>query len=63
MKNIAVILAGGVGSRFGYDKPKQFIKVAGKLIIEHTLDIFQKHKKIDEIFIVVIKTIFLLWKI
>jgi len=43
MKNIAVILAGGVGSRFGYDKPKQFIKVAGKLIIEHTLDIFQKH--------------------
>jgi 2-C-methyl-D-erythritol 4-phosphate cytidylyltransferase len=52
MKNIAVILAGGVGSRFEYDKPKQFIKVAGKLIIEHTLDMFQKHKKIDEIFIV-----------
>ncbi len=52
MKNIAVILAGGSGSRLGYDKPKQFIKVAGKLIIEHTIEIFQKHPKIDEITII-----------
>ena len=25
--NIAVILAGGIGKRFGADKPKQFVKV------------------------------------
>lgn len=50
--NIAVILAGGVGSRLGLDKPKQFMKMAGKTILEHTVDIFQKHKDIDEIVIV-----------
>ena len=52
-KYIAVILAGGSGSRFGLEIPKQFSKLAGKAIIEHTLDVFEKHKKIDEICIVI----------
>lgn len=51
-KNIAIILAGGIGSRLGLDKPKQFLKVAGKTVLEHTVDVFQKHEKIDEIAIV-----------
>lgn len=50
--NIAVILAGGVGNRLGMNKPKQFLKVAGKTVFEHTVDAFQKHNKIDEIFVV-----------
>jgi len=53
MKNIAIILAGGVGSRLGYSTPKQFFKVAGKLVIEHTIDIFERHDKINEIAIVI----------
>lgn len=52
MKNVAVILAGGVGLRMGYDLPKQFVKVAGKMVIEHTLDAFQNHPEIDEIAVV-----------
>jgi len=52
MKNVAVILAGGRGIRLGYDKPKQFLKIAGKLVLEHTLEVFQKHELIDEIVIV-----------
>lgn len=52
MKNIAVILAGGSGSRLGGDLPKQFLKVAGKKIIEHTIDVFEHNKLIDEIAIV-----------
>ncbi len=52
MKNIAIILAGGSGSRFGADMPKQFLKVAGKMIIEHTIDAFERHPLIDEIAIV-----------
>lgn len=50
--NIAVILAGGTGSRVGSDIPKQFLKVAGKKIIEHTIDVFEKNSNIDEICVV-----------
>ena len=53
MKNVAVILAGGNGSRFGLDIPKQFVKLAGKTIIEHTLDVFENNRLIDEITIVI----------
>ena len=51
-KNIAVILAGGSGSRFGRDLPKQFLKVAGKKVIEHTIDVFEHNGLIDEIAVV-----------
>lgn len=51
-KNIAVILAGGSGNRMGIDMPKQFLKVAGKTVIEHTIDAFHTHQKIDEICVV-----------
>ena len=52
MKNIAIILAGGTGQRVGDSIPKQFLKVAGKKVIEHTLDVFQNHPQIDEIAVV-----------
>lgn len=52
MRNIAVILAGGVGSRLGYEKPKQFLVVAGRMVIEHTVEAFERHEAIDEIAIV-----------
>lgn len=52
MKNIAIILAGGTGQRLGDSVPKQFLKVAGKKVIEHTLDVFQNHPKIDEMAVV-----------
>ena len=51
-RNIAVILAGGVGSRSGLGTPKQFFKVAGKTVIEHTVNVFDNHGLIDEIAIV-----------
>lgn len=53
MKNIAIILAGGSGSRFGSEIPKQFIKVAGKTIIAHTIEAFQCCENIDEIAVVI----------
>lgn len=51
-KNIAIILAGGSGTRLGLELPKQFLKVAGKTILEHTVSAFQNHHGIDEIAIV-----------
>jgi 2-C-methyl-D-erythritol 4-phosphate cytidylyltransferase len=53
MKNIAIILAGGIGSRLNVGIPKQFLKVAGLTVIEHTILAFQSHSLIDEIAIVV----------
>lgn len=50
-KNIAVIFAGGSGVRMGSGIPKQFLEVNGKPIIIHTLDIFEEHPLIDEIYI------------
>lgn len=50
--NIAVILAGGVGNRLGLGTPKQFFKVAGKMVMEHTIDTFERNPHIAEIAIV-----------
>ncbi len=50
--NIALIIAGGVGNRMGQDIPKQFINVYDKPVIIYTLEAFQKHPAIDEIYVV-----------
>ncbi|MBR0400334.1 MAG: 2-C-methyl-D-erythritol 4-phosphate cytidylyltransferase [Mogibacterium sp.] len=50
-KNIAIIFAGGSGVRMGAGKPKQFLEVGGMPIIIHTLEIFENHPDIDEIYV------------
>ncbi|MBR3538352.1 MAG: 2-C-methyl-D-erythritol 4-phosphate cytidylyltransferase [Eubacterium sp.] len=52
--NVAVIIAGGVGSRMGQDIPKQFINVNDKPVLIYTLEGFQKHPQIDAIEVVCI---------
>ena len=52
MKNIALILASGTGSRFGQDIPKQFYKISGKTILQLSIEAFDNNKFIDEIIIV-----------
>ena len=53
MRNIAIILAAGSGSRFGSELPKQFVKIGEKMLLEYALETFQNHPQIDEIIIVV----------
>lgn len=53
MKNIALILASGTGSRSGFDTPKQFLKISTKTIFEMSVEAFEKNKLIDEIYVVV----------
>ena len=53
--NIAVILAGGIGSRVGAGIPKQFIEVLGKPILAYTIETFEKHPNIDAILVVCVK--------
>lgn len=40
MKNNVIIVAGGKGLRMGSDLPKQFIPLAGKPVLMHTLEAF-----------------------
>lgn len=51
--NIAVIFAGGVGSRMhSKERPKQFLEMYNKPIIIHTLDKFENCPAIDAIVVV-----------
>ena len=53
MKNIAVILAGGIGARVGGNTPKQLLPLQdGKSVLEHAVDAFEQSPHIDEICIV-----------
>ena len=53
MKHIAIILAGGTGSRVGGQTPKQLLPLAdGRSILEHSVDAFEQAACIDEIAVV-----------
>lgn len=54
MSTIAIVVAGGVGSRMGLDIPKQFVEVDGKPVLFYTLEGFQSHPLVDEIVLVCI---------
>ena len=49
---IALIPAAGVGERFGAGKPKQYVEIAGKTVLQHTLEIFLHHAEIDGVVVV-----------
>lgn len=64
MKNIVVILAGGIGSRMHGEEvrsmgqrtdllPKQFMMLAGRVVIEYSIDTFCNHPAIDEVAVVI----------
>lgn len=44
-----VILAGGIGSRMGNEKPKQYINIGGKPVILHTIEKFCLCSEFEEI--------------
>lgn len=51
-RNVGIIFAGGVGSRMGDTAlPKQFIDIDGKPVLIWTLECFDRHPRIDEIYL------------
>ena len=50
--NIAIILAGGKGERFGGDTPKQFMDLSGQMMIIHSMKAFSESEYIGNIQIV-----------
>lgn len=52
LRNVAVVLAGGAGTRIGHAVPKQLLPLAGRPVIEHSIAVFQRSPAIDEIVVV-----------
>ena len=52
MSVAALIVAAGRGSRAGGAKPKQWQHIDGRPVIEHTLERFARHPRIDRIMVV-----------
>jgi 2-C-methyl-D-erythritol 4-phosphate cytidylyltransferase len=50
--NVAIVVAGGKGLRFGGDRPKQFLEVYGSPIIIHTLRQFERCREIGSVIVV-----------
>ena len=53
LSNWAVIPAAGTGSRMAADVPKQYLQIAGKTILEHTIERLVTHPKIDGVVVAV----------
>lgn len=52
---VAIVIAGGVGSRMGVNIPKQFVLVEGKPVLFYTLEAFEKHPLVDAVELVLIE--------
>ncbi len=52
---VAVIVAAGIGKRVGADIPKQYLPLAGKTIIEHSLAPFIEHPQITSVVVSIAK--------
>lgn len=55
-KITAVVPAAGVGSRMAADRPKQYLQIAGKTILEHTIDRLFSHPAVKRVIIAISKT-------
>lgn len=51
-KNIGIVLAGGIGRRFGGDRPKQYFKILGKEMIAYSIELFRAARRIDDFVVV-----------
>ncbi len=51
-RHIALLLAGGLGERMHCNRPKQFVDIYGLPVILYTLQAFQSHPAIDDIYVV-----------
>lgn len=52
---VAVVPAAGIGSRMKADKPKQYLTIQGKTILEHTLNALLTHTAVSKVIVAVAK--------
>ncbi len=62
MKRYALIVAGGAGTRMGTDIPKQFLELAGKPVLMHSIERFRRFDNTIGIIVVIPENQFVLWE-
>jgi 2-C-methyl-D-erythritol 4-phosphate cytidylyltransferase len=62
VKKYSIIVAGGSGQRFKSSVPKQFVELAGKPILMHSIEVFCKYDTDIEIIVVLPKEQIEYWK-
>jgi 2-C-methyl-D-erythritol 4-phosphate cytidylyltransferase/2-C-methyl-D-erythritol 2,4-cyclodiphosphate synthase len=50
---VALIVAAGSGQRFGAERPKQYLDLAGRPLIRHTVEAFLRHPRIGAVQLVI----------
>ena len=50
---IALIVAGGSGQRFGAERPKQYLDLAGKPVLRRTVEAFLRHPQVTGVRVVI----------
>ena len=49
----ALIVAGGAGQRFGAERPKQYLDLAGKPVLRRTVEAFLRHPQVNDVRVVI----------
>jgi len=62
MNLYALIVAGGAGTRMGTDIPKQFLELAGKPVLMHSIERFRRFDNTIGIIVVIPENQFVLWE-
>jgi len=55
---VAILLAGGSGHRYGADCPKQFVRIGERTVLEHSLAAFEQSPHIDVVVVVSAQPLF-----
>jgi 2-C-methyl-D-erythritol 4-phosphate cytidylyltransferase len=58
----AILVAGGTGTRFGGQVPKQFLPLAGRRVIDYSLDVFAASPLLDGVVLVLPQDFVAEWK-
>ena len=53
MQTWAIVVAAGSGTRLGLDHPKAFVKLDGRPLLAHSIDLFEDHPAVDRMVLVV----------
>jgi 2-C-methyl-D-erythritol 4-phosphate cytidylyltransferase len=53
LRTWAIVVAAGDGARLGADRPKAFVKLGGRVLLSHSVELLDEHPAVDGVVLVV----------